>query len=797
MLKNYFKILWRNFLKDRQFSFLNLIGLSTGLACAIMIYFWIQDELKVDHYNVNDKRIYQVLQNMPGSNGLTTHEFTQGLLAKSLKEQYPEVEFAATVVPASWFEDKGMISFGDTFIKTRGEFASKDFLDIFSIPFLEGDKEQLLADKFNIAISEDMAMKLFHTTKNVIGKSIKWDHREFSGQYIIAAVYKNLPSNASNQFDLLFSFDIFFEKRPGLDNWDNSDPNTFVLLKEGVNAASFNSKIKNFLSSKLKTVPGKPERTLLAQRYSDKYLYNHYENGVPAGGRIMYVKLFTAIAIFIVLIACINFMNLSTAKANRRIKEVGIKKVMGASRRTIILQYFGESMLMTCLALALAIVMIASLIQPFNLVTGKHLTIDINSNLVLILLTITLATGLLAGSYPALYLSGFKPAIVLKGKLSNSFSEVWIRKGLVVFQFVLSAIFILSVLVMTKQIDYIQSKNLGYNRDNIIHFEIPFGMAESDLKKAESFIAEAKNVPGVLSVGSYFHNLTGAHGGTPAVEWEGQKAGNYIDFANLEVGYGFTETLGLEMKEGTGFKKDLQFDRQIMFNESAIAAMGLKNPLGKTIKLWGQEKQIVGITKDFHFESLYTKVKPVFIQVPYPIMPNVMVKVSAGTERQSIEALQIKYAEFYKNIPFDFKFMDDDYQAMYTAEKRISVLSWYFAALAIIISCLGLFGLAAFTASRRQKEIGIRKVIGASVSNVVLMLSKDFLQLVGVAVLIAFPAAWWAMNYWLSGFAYRTSIGAGVFIATGFAVLLITLCTISFQSIKAALANPVKSLKTE
>ncbi len=409
---------------------------------------------------------------------------------------------------------------------------------------------------------------------------------------------------------------------------------------------------------------------------------------------------------------------------------------------------------------------------------------------------IALVTGLVAGSYPALYLSSFKPAAVLKGKLKTSIGELWIRKGLVIFQFALSVIFIVSVLVVYRQISYLQSKNLGYNRDNIIHFEIALEMDSVKLKKAVTFLDELKNIPGVRNASSYYHNLTGDHGAISGFHWPGKDPAKDIEFANLEVGYNFIETLGIEIKEGRSFSSNENSHNEIIFNEAAIQSMGLKDPIGKIVKFWDQRRKIVGVVKNFNFESLYETVKPCFFQV-YPVMPNIMVKIKGGTERQTIAQIQKTFQAYNKGIPFDFQFLDENYRALYASERRVGILSRYFAGLAIIISCLGLFGLAAFTSQRRQKEIGIRKVVGATISSVVWMLSMDFLKLILIAILVAFPVSWWVTSKWLNAFAYRIPISADVFLIAGISTIVITLFAISFQAIKAAIANPVKSLRAE
>lgn len=792
MLKNYFLLAWRHLLKDRQFTLLNLLGLSTGLACSLLLYLWISDELKVDKYNEKDGQLYQVMSNGHTDHGIQTGWGTPGLLGKTLSEEIPDIEYSVSILPASWFPHAGVLTGNDTRMKARGQYVGKDYFNVFTCPFVQGNKDQLFADNHRIAISEELANKLFHTTQNLVGKRLQWDLDAFGGDFVIAGVFKKPPSNSTEQFDCLMNYGLVLEKRPELNTWSNSDPSTFVIVRPHINIDQLNNKIRDFLKSKHKDA----NSSLFLTRYSDRYLYGKYENGVQAGGRITYVRLFSIVALVIIVIACINFMNLSTAKAARRMKEVGIQKVVGALRRDLILQYLGESIMIAFLSMIVAALMIVALLPVFNGITGKQLLLNIDSNMALTILAIVLFTGLLAGSYPAFYLSRFRPASVLKGQLSTSAGELWIRKGLVVFQFTLSVIFIIGVLVVYKQINYIQSKDLGYNRQELVHFEIPFGLSEKSLKAAAGFLDEVRALPGVVSASSYYHNLTGQHGSIGDFHWPGKDPNKNIDFANLEMGYDFIKTAGIKLAEGKDFTKSDIAQKEIIFNQAAIDAMGLKDPIGKTVRFWDQQRMIVGVVKNFHFESLYESVKPCFFQ-EYPVMPNILVRLQPGNEKAALQRIQKVFAHFTNDMPFDYNFLNEDYQAQYTSETRIGILSRYFAGLAIIVSCLGLFGLASFAAQKRRKEIGIRKIVGASVRQVVILLSTDFLKLVLIAVCIAFPFSWWAMDRWLNSFAYRTPINAGIFLAAGGAILLITLLTIGFQSVRAALTNPTDSLRTE
>jgi len=491
-------------------------------------------------------------------------------------------------------------------------------------------------------------------------------------------------------------------------------------------------------------------------------------------------------------------MNLATAKASRRVKEVGIKKAIGASRKTLIFQYFGESMLMTFLSLLLAILMVDLLLPQFNVITGKHLDLTFNINLILSLTGIILVTGIIAGSYPALYLSGFNPSTVLKGRFigqSGTVTELVARKGLIVFQFTLSVIFIVSVLVIYKQIEFVQTTYLGYDKENIIYFK-----PESNVSKnLETFLTEVKKVPGVVNASSIARSIVGAQNSTVGIfNWEGKDPDAIIPFEIVNGNYDLIETLGIEMKEGRSFSREFTADTSaVIFNEAAIEVMGLKDPIGKIFNLWGKDLKIVGVAKNFHFESLHEKVKPLFFKLVPEEVERIMVKLSAGKERETIERLGQFYRNFNPGFAFDYKFLDQEYQAQYNAERRVATLSKYFAGLAVLISCLGLFGLASFTAERRQKEIGIRKVLGSSVFGIVYLLSSEFTKIVFIAILIALPASYFLTKHWLDNFAFKIALEWWYFIGAGAIALFIAWLTVGTQAIKAARVNPAKCLKDE
>jgi putative ABC transport system permease protein len=801
MIRNYFKTTWRNLVRDKQFTLLNLMGLATGLTCVLLIYIWVSDELSVDKFNVNDSRLYQVIKNSPNADGtIFTSEHTQGRLAETMEKELPEVEDAVSIRP----EDVGVISSAEKHIRARPEFVDKHFFKIFSYHIIDGNKTNPFYDKSGVLISNNLALKLFNTTTGIVGKTIEWHGGgEFDGSYKISGVFEAPPQNATKQFDFLFSYEEYATKEStDMAYWGSNGMYTYLLLKNGVDIDKFNKKIKYFTQEKIKEAfKGDSqlkyllqwEGNLFLQRYSDKYLHNHYDNGVPSGGRIEYVKLFSLIAVFVLLIACINFMNLSTAKASGRFKEVGIRKVIGARRHSLIFQFIGESLIMAFLSLALTFLFVQLLLPAFREITGKEISLHINSSLILSAIGITLITGFVAGSYPALYLSSFRPAVVLKGKLNNSSGDSSIRKVLVVFQFSISVILIVSVMIVYKQMKLIQNKNLGYNKDNIIVFSNEGRLG----KNLSPFFAELRKIPGVINVSDENGNFLGntSHGGS-GISWEGMDPGLGIEYYGNDIDYHFFETMGMQIAEGRAFSENFNDSTSVIFNQSAIQAMGIKNPIGKTVTMWGKRKQIVGVAKDYHFQSMYKKISPAFLTYANNNMTT-LVKIKAGNESQTLSGIKDLYSKFNDNIDFNYSFMNDDYNALYASEQRVAKLSGYFAGMAILISCLGLFGLSAFAAQKRQKEIGIRKVIGASVSNIAAMLSADFLKPIFISLLIAIPVSWWGANSWLNGFAYRVNVDLSIFFITCLIIALIALCTISFQTIKAAMANPVKSLKSE
>jgi len=747
--------------------------------------------MSMDKFHTNN--IYQAMENQRTSDGINTIDGTSGPLAEALVKEMPEVESAVTVSPDFWLAKSKVTINGKPALKAGGRFAGADFFKVFSFPLVTGNPDKVLKEKNTIVISESLARKLFQTT-DVVGKEMAWSNIEVNTEnhVLISGVFKDLPATSSTQFDFLVSLDAIMSPGSNFTNWRNVGPNTFVTLKKDADPKLFNTKIRDFIKHHEKD---EKNRELFIRPYADSYLYSNYQNGVLTGGRIDYIKLFSLIAVFILVIACINFMNLSTAKASRRLKEVGIKKVMGAQRGTLILQYMAESMLLTFMALFISLLVVELLLPQFNQIIGKQVALHYDTTLILALLGITVFTGLISGSYPALYLSGMKPSAALKGKLNLSSSALWTRQGLVVFQFTLSVVLIVAVFVIYKQIEYVQTSNPGFKKDNVLYFE-----TEGKLKnKADFSIEKIKEMPGVLNASSISRELLGDLNYTFGVfSWEGRDPKENIKFQNGDVNAGFIETVGMEMAAGRSFSKKFGSDTaKIMINEAGIKAMRLKNPVGKTFNLWGSDFEIIGVIKDFHFESMHQPVRPMYLRYKPEHTNRIMVKVAHGQEKAVIEELKKFNATYNPGFTLDFKFLDQDFQAQYVSENRVALLSRYFAILAVVISCLGLFGLATFTAERRLKEIGIRKILGASNSNVIYTLSRDFTKPVIAAILIALPLSYVLTQYWLNTFAYRIDLKLWFFVGAGFTALVISLVTVFYQALRAARMSPITAIKED
>jgi putative ABC transport system permease protein len=787
MIRHNLLVAYRNFLRYKSSFLINLTGLSTGLACVLLIFLWVKSELDVDAFHSNAGRIYQVLENVDQGTGLITRESNSGPTAETYVAEFPEVE-AAMMTTLAWGQ-RYMVAAGENNVRARGAHVGKDFFKIFSFPLIEGDGARALEDPNSLIVTRDMAIRLFGSTDNAVGKTVKVNNKD---EMLVAAVMEDIPATSSVQFDMLFSWTRFWNENEWSHNWFNTAPTCYVLMKPGTDIAAFNAKIHDLVRTKTE---GKANhRSPFVAKFPERYLYGRYENGMQAGGRIEYVTMFSIIAGFILLIACINFMNLSTARASRRTKEVGIKKAVGANSNSLVFQYLSESTVMAILSLLVAVLMVVLLLPQFNIITGKSITLDFSGEMLLIVVGATLITGLLAGSYPSLYLSSFKPAVVLKGKLSGQFGEALARKGLVVFQFTLSIVLIVSVWVVYEQIKLIQTRNLGYDRENIMMFTREGVMPQ----KQEAFLTEVSRIPGVVRASATGHDMTGHNGGTYGIMWPGKDPADRTEFERMSATYGTIDVLGITMKEGRNFSPDHPSDSSaIIFNEAAIAFMGMTDPLGKKVKWGDDEMEIVGVMRDFNFESFHVQVKPLFMFLNPRFTGQIIIKLEKGKEAETIARIEEFHTAFNPGFPLSYRFLDSEYQQMYIAESRVATLSKYFAALAVLISCLGLFGLAAFTAERRIKEIGIRKVLGSGVWGIVRLLTAEFTIMVVAAIAIAVPVSWYFTSQWLEEFVFRIELRWWFFVLSGLAALLIAWLTVGFQTFRAASASPVKSLRVE
>jgi len=788
MFKHNLLITYRSFLRHKSTFLINLIGLSTGLACVLLIYLWVQDELSVDKFHNKNDTLYQVLCNQHLPEGIQTWENTPSLLAKAMEAEMPEVKASVSVILRG-----GLLSVGDTYVPVTRWFTSESFFEVMNYKLIQGDSEQVLQNPYNIALSQSLATKLFQSPQDAVGNTIQFDNDEFEEPFLVSAVFEDPPANATDQFDAVINNTLLIGNDPDTQNWSDGYARTFLVLANNTNIKQFDHKIATYLHAK--SIWWNSSE-LFVQKYSEKYLNGRYEEGKLIGGRIAYVRLFSLIGVIILMIACINCMNLSTAQASRKMKEIGIKKAIGVQRKALISQFIWESLLLVLICAVFSLLLVKLLLPQFNELTGKTLQLRLNLYTSLTILGIFLGTGLVAGSYPAFYLSGFNPVAMLKGKLPFSAGELWIRKGLVIFQFALSVIFIVGVLVINKQLEYTQTKNLGYNRNNILTFYMGENNVDPDV-----FTSKVKDISGVLNAATFVSSITNSISNQKGYNWKGDASDEDYLFQAPMIGYDAIETLGMEIVAGRSFSREQLDDRScIILNQTALEMMQIENPIGKIIDKdvgQGREKRkIIGVVKDFHYGSIHEQVKPLILRFRQGGF-GVLVKLQAGTEQATIAQLESLYSEFFPKYTFEYSFLDKDYQQLYIAEQRVASLSSYASGLAIIISCLGLFGLAAFTAERRQKEMGIRKVLGASVYQLVQLLSADFTKMVLIAILIGLPIGYLITQSWLESFAYKIELQWWYFILAAGVTLLIAWLTVSIQTFKVARVNPVESLKDE
>jgi putative ABC transport system permease protein len=809
MFSNYLKIAWRNLLKNKTFSLINIIGLASGLACFILITLYITDELSYDRYHEKADRIYRINSDIRFGGTALNMAVSADPMGATLKKDYPQVE-QFTRIYAS--EGSKLFKKDNVFItEERVAYADSTLFDVFTFPAVAGNTKTALNEPNTVVITEATAKKYFGSVDAAMGKTMECND-ERSKLYKVTAVIKDIPENSHFIFDLFLSMD---NVEYGFGNFLSHNFHTYIVLKPGTDYKAFE---KNFVQVIDKYILPQAKQFMQIESMKDfektgnrlaysliplKDIHLRSERGVELGvnGSIQYVYIFGAVALFILLIACINFMNLSTARSASRAKEVGIRKVLGTEKKSLIRQFLAESTLTSFIALLLAVVIAWLALNWFNDLAGKEFRmIDLlQPGFLIFLLTMPVVVGLIAGSYPAFFLSSFKPIAVLKGKMNTGFSKSSLRSTLVVFQFFTTILLITGTIVIYKQLNYIQSTKIGFNKEQVLVVDVP-SMGRST---AESFKAEVAKLSAVKS-SSFAGFLPVSNSSRNDNTWSTESVmteKNGFNMQNWRIDYDYIPTLGMEIIKGRNFSPQYGGDSTaLIINEATAALIGGGDPIGR--KLYSSDGQnpivytVIGVVKNFNYESLRKNVSPLCFRLGNNRWATAF-RVETKDMKNLLAQVESKFKTMAPGMPFSYSFLDESFDRMYRDEQRIGKVAFSFSFLAILIACLGLFGLATYMAEQRTKEIGIRKVLGASVSGIVQMLSKDFVKLVLIACVFAIPLAWWAMSEWLQNFAYRVSIGWWVFAAAAVIALIIAILTVSSQAVKAALSNPVKSLRTE
>jgi putative ABC transport system permease protein len=783
MLDNYIKIALRNIKRYSTYSILNITGMAIGMACAILILLWVQDEYSYDRHFKNADNLYRLIEKNPTGDG-TMMAPTAGALPRILKEEYPEIIRSTRYGAPPGF----ILQKGDEFLGEQIAMADKDFLKMFDIEFLKGDFNSALNEPHNILITEKMVHK-YYGNDDPLGKVLT----AVGGKVVftITGVIKSLPPNSHIHFDMLFPID--WDGTPSIDDDWNWRQNNYIELKEGTDSKLFEEKIKHILKKHYEN----SNSEIILQNIKKIHLFSSgkYIFDISGHGDITYVRIFSLIAIFILLIACINFMNLSTAQSAMRAREIGIRKVAGANKRKIVFQFLGESLLIVIVAHVLAMILVELFLPGYNNLTGKQLYVNYHSiGLYAGLISIVLFCGFLAGSYPAFYLSSLKPLDTMKGLIIKNSGIPQFRRALVIFQFSLSVILIICTLVVRNQLHYIQNKSLGFNKDDIGYFNYPAAPWDPVLKTVKN---EFSKNPDLISITAGPMNPFNSDNTMSGLNWQGKRDGDDIMFYGLYADVDFAKTFKLELKDGRFFSSEFASDSSaIVINEEAEKVLGFKNPIGEIISTGsGLKLNIIGVVKDFHFKSLHHKIGPVIMGIGTSNF--FYVKMRHNNISSTIKSIGKTYDSFKPILPLDFHFLNDDFDNMYQTERRIGKIFKWFSFLAIIISCLGLIGLSSFMTERRTKEIGIRKMNGARSIEIFSMLSREFISWVCISIIIAIPISWFIMNKWLQNFAYRINISWWVFVSAGLGALLIAFLTVSIQSYRAAGKNPVEALRYE
>ncbi|MEJ7586260.1 MAG: ABC transporter permease [Ferruginibacter sp.] len=791
MIKNYFITAWRILVKNKTHSFINIAGLSLGMAVAMLIGLWVYDEFFFDRNFKNYDRIGKVWQFVKFDNEKSAYDVTPIPMAEELRTKHPEFK----AVSLSSFNKDFIISYGDKKFSETGSYTEPGFIEILSIKIIEGDRNGL-NDINSIMISRSLAHKLFDK-ENAVNKIVKLNNKL---PVKVTGIYEDLPRNSSFKelhfiahWKLYAANDEYVKK--ALDQWDENSWQLYVQLNDGVDFKKASANIKNTRMKRDDPPAYKPEFFLHPMR--KWHLYSDFQNGVNTGGLIQFIRLFSIIGIFVLLLACINFMNLSTARSEKRAKEVGIRKAIGSMRKQLIVQFFSESLLVVFLAFALSLLWVILLLPLFNQVADKNMAI-LWANPVFwgICLVFSLATGFVAGSYPAIYLSSFQPVKVLKGAFRVGRFAAIPRKVLVVVQFSVSVILIIGTVVVFRQIKFSKERPVGYSRSGLIEIIMSTPELRGHYNELRN---DLLNTDAVNEMGESSGSITTQFGGTTDISWKGKRSDQHPLFMANTVSHDYGKTIGWSLLQGRDFSRDFPTDSAaIILNEAAVKLMGLQKPLGELVNCRGKNYKVVGITGDMIKESPFYPVSPSFFMLGYGDVNVITIKLDAHkSTKDALARVEAVFKKYNPASPFSFSFVDTDYGKKFFNEERIGKLASFFATLAIFISCLGLYGMASFMAEQRTKEIGVRKVLGASVFNLWGLLSKEFVLLIIISLIIAAPTAYYFMNNWLQTYTYRTDLSWWIFVTAASGALVITLLTVSFQTIKAAIANPVKSLRTE
>ena len=782
MFKNYFKIAWRNLMRNRGFSFTNLLGLTIGITCTILILLWVQNELSWDKFQPNYNTTYQVLANR-NFNGQTTTDGALMLpLAKNIETQFPQVKNAAFTTYGS---EGHVLTYADKKLKQNALRVSEHYFNIFPWHFVKGNAANAMTTPDALILTQSAAKALFGN-EDAMGKVVKLDN---NFDVKVTGVIDDVPEASTMQFDFITPFNY---DPKAAEDWVNCYTNLFIQTLGNANEAALGKGFTNMVKKHDPNVNGQ----FFLHPMGKWRLYSDFKDGKNIGGQIEYVKLFTIIAIIILLIACVNFMNLSTARSEKRAKEVGIRKTLGSVKAQLMLQFFTESMILTFAAFILSIGAVYILLPVFNDMVGKHLSLHLNeASFWITALAILLFTGILAGSYPAIYLSSFNPVKVLKGTFLPGKKAAMPRRVLVVLQFITSILLISSTLVIYQQIQHVKNREIGYNPNNLIM--IP--ASSPDVDKNYNVIKQELLKTGLVkSVTGSSAPVTAIYNYSPAPDYAGKPANSNMIVAALGATEDYAKTMGVKMVQGSDFKGLPADSGYMILNEAAVKTMGLKNPIGMKMTFFGRDFTLSGIAANVVMADPYKPVDPLMI-LYRPVGINfVSIRLNNGIQpQQALKAIENIFKTYNPAFPFEYQFADQEFGKKFLTEDLIGKISLVFATLAIFICCLGLAGLASFTIEKRFREIGVRKVLGASVQQLLMLISKEFLKLVSIAFLIAVPITWWAMTNWLQHYDYRITLNIWLFAAVGVLVLLLTLIIVSLNTFKAAIANPVKSLRTE